>query len=214
MSGDNFVQFQGLKRELEDAHIIVSRDDPLPVVFVDSTGTPLDTFRGGLDVHVADAHDKIVNDYFYHDTGTATTLSADVAAQDQAITVTSPTGFSVSDPLAVLATSTESSTHPVITNITGSVFDLDRPLDAAFLSGITVKKLSYNMAVNGAITPVSFKLSPHVGENWHVIRFLINMVHGSAGDDSKFGSLTELTNGVVMRIYNGSTGLFSTYTNW
>ena len=180
----------------------------------DGYGNPIDSFKGGIDVHIADAHDKIINEFFYNITATTTTLTVAANAQDESITVASTAGFSVGDPIDLANGIIEESTHPIIIGIAGNIFSLDRPLDSAFAIGDNITKLISNMAVDGSVTPVSFRLSPHIGDIWHILRFLINMIHGSAADDSRFGSIASLTKGVVLRKFDGATGEYSTYTNW
>lgn len=180
----------------------------------DGYGNPIDSFKGGVDVHIADAHDRTINEFFFKITDVTTTLASDVAAQDRVITAVSSTGFADGDPIDLAGSTVEESTHPIIIDVTGNDITLDRPLDSGFTAGDTVTKLVSNMAVDGSVTPVSFKLSPHIDENWHILRFLINMNHGSAADDSKFGSLTALLRGVLLRKFDGATGKYYTYTNW
>ena len=185
-----------------------------PGGIVGNAGGPYSTFKGAVDVHIADAHDKTIGEFFYNITATISTLSVVANEQDKVITVVDSTGFLVSDHIDLLNGIVQESTHPQIIGISGNILSLDRPLDSSFIIGDSVTRLVSNMNVDGSIVPVSFKLSPHLGENWHILRFLISMTHASAADDSRFGNLNALTNGVLLRKYDGVADKYITYTNW
>ena len=181
---------------------------------IGNAGGPYKTFKGAMDVHVADSHNKTINEFFYNITATTTTLSSNADAQDRVITVANPAIFAAGDHLDLANGTIEESTHPIIISISVNDITLDRPLDSSFVIGDTVTKLISNMAVNGSVTPVSFKLSPHIGEHWHILRFLSSFTHSSAADDSTFGDLSALTNGVLLRKYDAASDEYYTYTNW
>lgn len=75
-----------------------------------------------------------------------------------------------------------------------------------------VNGTSSDMAVNGSVTPVSFKIQPPIGEIWHIHKIAIDMAHGSAGDVGLFGDLAALTNGCQLNVYTGTTSV--EYTVW
>ena len=125
----------------DKSSLIVSQTEPFRTQLIDNDGLPLQTFNGGLDVHVADAHDRVVNEFFFNITATNTTLSVAAAAQDRIITVTSSAGFVVGDSLDLSNGTTEDTTHPIITAIAANVFSLDRPLDSAYVIDSTVTRL-------------------------------------------------------------------------
>lgn len=71
------------------------------------------------------------------------------------------------------------------------------PLPYDFVSGKeeSTKRVNVNMAVNGSGTPVKFISYPPNGQTWSIYRFIVDMILGTAGDDGKFGNLTQLANG-------------------
>jgi hypothetical protein len=177
----------------------------------DKDGNGIGSFRGGLDVHLGHEHNIPVNQYFYRLTGVSNTLASDSAVEATQIVLNSATGFNVGDTIKINTTATER-TFPTITAIATNTLTLDRPLDLAHTAGDAVEVISYDMAVDGSVTPVSFKLIPIGTETWVISRFISDMIHSSAADYSKFGDLTALTNGVVLRVY--ADGVFGTFTNW
>lgn len=62
----------------------------------------------------------------------------------------------------------------------------------------STKRVNVNMAVNGSVSAVKFKSSPPNGQIWDLYRFIIDMILATAGDDGKFGNLTQLTNGTYV----------------
>lgn len=193
--------------------LIDSVSNALKVSLNDGAGNPLSSLRGAIDVHDADVHDFPVNEYFHNHTGVATTLSVASLPQDRSVTVVSAAGFAPLDYVQIQNGVTES-TFPQIISIVGNVLNLDRPLDNGFAIGDTVEVVSFNMNANGSVTPVSFKLIPNQGQDWHIIRFLFSMTHSTAGDLGLFGNITPLSLPVILRRYDGATGQYSTFTSW
>ena len=199
----------------------VSIDDGginLNVNLFDGIGNPLKSFNGAINVHDSDVHKLVINELFHRHTGTATTLDATVTGGGSApstITVASGVGFANGDSIQIESATIVEATFPTIISGGGTTtLVLDRPIDNDFDIGDSVEKVDANMAVDGSGTPVSFRLLPDTDQVWHVIRFLIGMVHGSAADDSKFGNVASLTNGCALRGYSGATGQYRTFTNW
>ena len=186
------------------------------VALTDGYGNQIESFKGGLTVHLGHGHNFPVNQFFYRETNDAGTavsnqLASATNVDDRTITLDDATGFAVDDYIEINTTTTER-TFPRITSIATNTLTLDRPLDFAHDAGDTVTVVSINMAVNGSVTPVSFKLKPIDGEVWLISRFTLVMVHDSQGDFSLFGNLTELPNGAVLRSRNsGQDGIFTVW---
>lgn len=194
---------------------IVTETEPFPIALFDGSGNPISSFRGALDIHDADVHNVVINQYIHQHATPTTTLAVDSASNDYEITVASAVGFAVGDYLHINTTSQET-THPRITAIVGNVFTLDRRLDKPHLTGDEVSKAIVDMAATGQVgtmaAPQEYWAGPVAGEIWHITRLLFSMVHGTAGDLGLFGNLTTLTNGALLRVrLNGEYG---TLTNW
>lgn len=78
-------------------------------------------------------------------------------------------------------------------------FDLD-PVNIKFS-----KRTSADMAVDGSISPKRFKISPPNGLRWDLTRTMITMVVTTNPDDSLYGNLPALTNGVFFGFENDLT---------
>ena len=192
--------------------LVVSEVEPIPVKLMDNDGLPIRTFRG-LSVHAADTHDRPINEFFHQDNDITTTLAVATSSQDTQITVTDATGFNVGGSIAIDSVIDERS-YPSIIAATGNVLDLDRPLDNSALVGALVTHVSFDCAVDGSTTPISFRIEPHDGEEWHIRRFTVSMTHSAGADDSKFGGIAALLKGIALRRYEGSVGLYTTFTSW
>jgi hypothetical protein len=169
--------------------------------------------KGALNIHDADVHNSIVNQYIHQHTVTTTTLAVASAPNDYQITVVSAVGFAINDYIHVNTTTIET-THPKILNIVGNVFTLDRRLDKAHFIGDEVIKVYIDISTTAGtlVTPQEFFAGPPPGEIWHLTRLLFEMTHSTAGDLGLFGDLPALTNGVLLRAkVNGNYG---TLTNW
>lgn len=200
----------------DKSSLIVSETEPAPVALHDGDGNPITSLKGAIDVHNADVHNVIVNQYIHQDDPAAqTTITANTAIGDYQIVVDSVIGFAVNDFIHVNTTTTET-THPRITAINGNTFTLDRRLDKAHFIGDVVDKAVIDMARVGQVgtmaDPQIYYGGPPAGEVWHITRILFSMVHGTAGDLGLFGNITALVNGTVLRARVSSQ--YGTLTNW
>jgi len=91
---------------------------------------------------------------------------------------------------------------------------LDSPLDFSFPVGSEAFRSVSNMAVNGSVTPVIFKVSPPASTKWDLCRVIITMTDDLAMDDGKFGGISAISKGVVIRKKNASyKNIFNAKTN-
>lgn len=185
-----------------------------PGGMVGNMGGPYTTLDGAVDVHVRDLHNVVVNDYV-HAHGATTTLSVAANIGDISIDVVSAVGFTIGQFVHLgVNTNTIEPIHPQITDILGTVITLDRPIDNNFLIGdaVTVSIIDLNTTIGSLAAPISYKYLPGINRVEHIHRIMISMIHATSADDSTFGNITALTNGVVFRAQvNGVTG---TFTNW
>jgi|FLOH01.1.fsa_nt_gi hypothetical protein len=56
---------------------------------------------------------------------------------------------------------------------------------------------SYEMNVNGSVTPVDFYIAPPAGETWYISRWMMQLIDGKGFEITEFGSSgSALTNGL------------------
>jgi len=95
---------------------------------------------------------------------------------------------------------------------------LDSPLDYAYTIAATGHVSTKHLNVNGSLaSPIYFTVSPvglNPGTKWDITRVLITMECASTPDSLKFGDLTKLTNGVILRFEDGFTkNIFNAKSN-
>jgi hypothetical protein len=207
----------------DESSLIVTELDQDRVSVHDGYDIPIKSLKGALAVYDADVHNVIVNRYLHqHVDAVETTLTADTSGDGTVyqIPIADATGFALGDYLHVNTTSTET-THPAIVAsapalpTTGpAVFTLDRRLDKAHLAGDLITKAIVNMAsqAGSLTTPQEYYIEPTVDEVWYLYRILFVMTHDTGGDLGKFGGITALTNGVLIRAK--INGQYGTLTNW
>lgn len=170
--------------------------------------------ENSIDINIKDIRTNLINEQFHQETATETMFALDVSAQSRSFTVVSSTGFTVGDTIKIKDGVVEYN-YPKILTIVGNVVTIDRPLDKSYNTTDGIIKIITNMAVNGSITPQSFKIK---AENAiavsHITRILFNMIHGTAADVNKFGGIAALTKGVLIRAYYERAGVYKTVTNW
>lgn len=172
-----------------------------------------------LDIHDADIHENVINQYLHQHSGIVTTLTTAVVGDgtEYEIDIADATGFVVGDYLHINTSSIES-THPQLlatTAATGpATFTLDRRLDKSHAIGDEVEVAITDMSsqIGSLAAPQEYWVAPPAGEVWHLTRILFEMTHGTAGDLGLFGNLTALTNGVLIRVRRD--GVYGTLTNW
>lgn len=106
-----------------------------------------------------------------------------------------------------------------VTPVAGNDYDieLDTPLDFAF-GVLDIGELqSINLAVDGSVTPQIFEVNATglaLTAEYDITRLMANLIGTSAMDDGKFGNLTALDKGIVIREANGTTkNIFNAKTN-
>jgi hypothetical protein len=174
----------------------------------------ISTYRKALNVNSAWVHRKIVNETFHQDTGDSTTLAVAASEGDTSITVVSAAGFAIGSEITLTENGTTEIGLMTLTNVVGNVLTLDRPLGGDYTTAADVDEVISNMAVAGTLaSPQSFQIHAPTGTIWQMTRIMFTMVHVAAADDSKFGGIAALTNGVSLRATT-SAGRTVTFANW
>jgi hypothetical protein len=173
---------------------------------------------GQLAVNVHDQTTRSI-DFFFAQEVTNTTLAAQADPEDMTLTLTSSTGFV--DTLSVLVFSADDPnafyTGHQVGAPAGNVITMDTPVDLEMpITSVTVA-LARNMAVDGSGTTQIFQIGPLPSPSTAVVditRIMGHILDSSVMDDGKFGGLTALTNGVVLRKNDGViTNLWNVKTN-
>ncbi len=172
------------------------------------------TRDGALNVNSAFVYRKIVNETFHQHVGTPTTPSVAISMGDTSMTLTSVVGLSVGNKLKLEEGVNQEIGVLTITDITANVVTIDRPLGNDYTTSASVSEVITNMIVDGTLaSPEIFEIDPPPGTVWQITRLLISITHTTAGDNSKFGNIAALENGVCLRI-TSSAGRTAVFANW
>ena len=174
------------------------------VIHYTPEGIAIDTPTGesgdtALAVHIEHLHQTPWLHPFISVTAISDTLNGAVAVNAKTIIVNDATGFTIGDCINISPPGEHLHVYREIIVIDTNTFTLDAGLDTAFVNASVVTKVLTNMAVNGAVTPVIFSVHPSTNERVDIVRLLFSIECATAPDDSAFGDLTALTNGVHVR---------------
>ena len=182
-------------------------------------GIPIDTPTGEsgdtvLGVHIEHLHQRIWNHYFNQRTGVETTLNGATAVNARTLIFTDASSFSVGSKIDIFLGSVHQHIYRTITVIATNTVTIDAGIDIALTDGSEIKEVIFNMAVDGSATPQIYNVRSTIGEKVDIIRLLLQLVDATAADDSKFGGMTALTNGVHLRKNINDGESYQTISIW
>lgn len=179
------------------------------------SGCGEDKVEGSLDVAIQDQTSEPISLFLTRNLANITLLN-NYNINDKIIDINSNIAPVVSNMICL-----KEQTHfyqgeiVAVTSLGGNNYriTLDSPLDFNFsvLGGCSLR--SRNLAVNGAVTPVSFSVSPSNLKNvsWDITWIEFHIVDNVDMDSGKFGGIPKLTNGVVFRHTDGITKNIANY---
>ncbi len=160
---------------------------------------PLES-NGGVPVNIQDQHTAALDLHFIQVQET-TTLTVQADPEDETITVASTTGFVAGNVVGIISGTGEFYFGKQVGAVAGNVVTLDTPIDKVFTTAISsVATAKDQMAVDGSATTQIFEIGSPLGVAVDITRLMGYVQSGTAMDDTKFGDLTVLTNGVVLRV--------------
>ena len=166
---------------------------------------PMET-NGAIPVNIQDQHTRALDIPFIQNL-TPTTLSAKASPDDKTVTVTSTAGFTA-DASVVIAGGGEFYYGKQVGAVAGQVVTLDTPIDVEYAAGSIIFPGSHHMNVDGSGTTQIYQIGPVGGPagvstiELDITRIMGYIQCGSAIDDSLFGNLAALANGVILRVNN------------
>ena len=167
-----------------------------------------------LDVRLQDQTSEIIDLYMLNlDDAINLTLSQGQSIDDKTITVTDATGVLDTGVHAIDISENGRKFQAIVTDVTGLVITFNTPLDMDITTNAIVQIAGWNLAVDGSTTMKKFSTAPPKGVSWDITRILLAMESTASMDDSTFGPLDALTNGVVLRKVGGITKNIFTVTN-
>ena len=172
---------------------------------------PSDTtevFNKALNVNPQNGTTEIIDLYLSSLVQTLT-IQSNVAVDDLTCTVAASVGEPVVDNMICLRQGTaffQAEILAVAANGANWDLTLDTPFDYAFTAGSANGfEGLYGCNVDGSGTSQIFSINMNglqAGEKWHITRIILAITDATAMDDAKFGGITALTNGIVLRYKN------------
>ncbi len=145
---------------------------------------------------------KIIS--FFNRVVASSSLSVQTAINDMTCTVTSSAGFNVGDMAIIFDAGINEYYLGGILSINSNVLTLDTPIDSVFPVGSSIDSTKTNMNVDGSSTPVTFGIRGasteyNIGKSINITRIIFSCLTDGSVDLAKFGNITKLTRGVVLK---------------
>jgi len=176
---------------------------------------PLES-NGAIPINIQDQHTRALDLPFIKAIAPPTTLWVEAVIGSYTINVTSTTGF-VDDSVIFIASEEHFYIGKQIGAVSGNIVTVDTPVDFNYPLGSVVFAANYHMNVDGSVTPQIFQIgstSEAAVLELDITRVMGYFQDNVAMDDSNFGGLSGLTNGIVLRRNDGvMTNLWNAKTN-
>lgn len=169
---------------------------------IDTNSRELVLSDGSIPTILEDRHTDPI-DFYFVQAITTTTLLSNTIVDASYIETTSVVGATAGLALTILG-SNGRAMQATIQSVSGNKVYINVPVDKIYPSGSYVSFGAWNMNVNGLVTKQLFRIKPPVGVKWDIDRVIFSILDDVAMDDGKFGGITYLANGVVLRKTNGT----------
>lgn len=163
--------------------------------------------NGALNIHNTDVHRESFNLHARQATAVSQNVAAVVVAGTNTIEVVDDSVFTINNYVTITEGATVESDILKIKSINAGANTLtfDRPLENGYTTAAVVAEINKDLAsANGSIaSPVDFLIAPPVGVIYHIHTILFIIIDGVQPTIEKFGGISALTNGLVIRQENG-----------
>lgn len=161
-------------------------------------------WKNTVDVSVQDQTTEAIELYLHRSTGNVT-LSGAVAEGAYVINLVAGHGVTTGDYICIREGTRWY--QGKATNVATNAITLNIPLDFNVTTAALLHKGPINMAsaAGSQAAPMIYTVSPPVGVKWDITHLALHLLDGTEMDDAKFGGITALTNGCVLRVIDGYT---------
>lgn len=164
--------------------------------------------QGCLAVCIQDQVTATVDSLFNQEVSSFTlatdTTESGLTTLNYDFTATGGHGIAIGNEILLLDVVGDKALQAVVINVAGDVITIDRPIDNVYPSATALARIvTSEMAIVGSLASpqiFTFRAGTDAVDG---VRLFLTMTHGSAGTDDKFGGAAALTNGLVLRIFNG-----------
>lgn len=192
---------------------IISDDDASLVKSVitalnEATGVfeNITSFNGAINVGDGLTHKAGVDRWFTKDVGAAKNPSAPITAGDTVIGIAVTAGWAAEDLIQITEDSSQEFTLlKIMSVIADTSITVNRPVDSSYTVAATIQKVTNEMAVSGTPgSPQIFQVMPPAGQKWQLLKVQILLICDSDTDDTLFGNIEALTNGLLIKSKRGA----------
>lgn len=154
------------------------------------------------DVYIQDQSTDIIDLYLFAIEDTFS-LESDVVIDDTSFVTFSGHSITIGDVVCF-----QEGTHvmqALTLDVDTDTITIDSPFDFAFTTSGGCSYGSKEMNVDGSVTPVIFRVGPgnlNINVQWDITRIMFAITDAVAMDDGKFGGISALTRGIVLRVTN------------
>lgn len=148
-----------------------------------------------LDVFIQDQDTPPFQYYLMQELKTDILLVTGTAIDDEIIYVNAGHGFAVGDYMSIREGAFQSQVG--VTNVSSNDITLASPLSNAYTTDAQVIRGNIEMNISGSYADQEFLMTMWGETPVDIQTVIVTMQHGTAGDDSKFGGITALTNGLL-----------------
>lgn len=159
---------------------------------INATGT-------NLDVILQDQTSRPITLYMTNDIVIEPTITAAAEVGAYTIDVDDSTGVATDGTHAIEIYENGRIFQSIVTASTATSITFSAPLDMAVDAGSAVEISAWDMTVDGSSTAVVYAVRVPDGVTWDITSINFSMTGTATMDDAKFGPLTALTNGIVVR---------------
>lgn len=209
--GSDFYIRDGIENQSYNLGAIGTIQDKNGVLFASETDLLyfLNSSVNRTDVNIQDQHTPslFVN---FNKIKVNTTLSVDAIKDTYYFNVIDSTGMAIGDYLIVFNATSNRYGFFIILNIAVNLITVDRLIDFAYPAGSNVDAAIKNLNVDGSSMPQIFGIrgietGNEVPTSIDITKIIFECIATSAVDLEKFGNLTALTRGLLLRKRDGTT---------
>lgn len=154
--------------------------------------------------------DPIVNLYMYRQDATPS-LTSNTSVGDKILSIDSNTNVSDGDAITLYEGSRIF--QSLVVSSTANSVTIQSGVDYGFTTDVTIEVGPWNMAVNGSSSEQTFILKSPPSSNYVIKSVNGSILDQTAMDDSLFGGLSELSNGIVLSLENDKNRQFALIVN-
>lgn len=165
---------------------------------------------GTVDVFIQDQYTHPIDLHAYIDKMTPS-ITIDTEIDDKSITVDSITNVAANDLITIYEI--DRIFQSIVLTASNSVINFASLLDYNFTTNATVIIGNCNLAVDGSSNPIIAHISLPPAVKWDIYQINISMIDNTVMDSSKFGGISALNNGILLRVINDNIKNLVSVTN-